>query len=177
MRNLLLVCGCLLAACGGDSGGPGTGPVDPADAADGCRRNCEHRIACGSMQVLEECTQSCVDDTGSFRADAFEAIIDCTTALACGVSDDSCLTECVPTAAHERYEAQCRATFTPCGTAEEVDRLCETTPAPASGDAGILCVIIPAIMDELTACMAPGTACGAALDCIDGVVTAHGIDL
>jgi hypothetical protein len=177
MRILLLLCGGLLAACGDVGSGPGTGPVDPAVAADGCNRDCQHRIECGSTQTLADCTAQCITDTSWVRADAFEDVIACTSTRACTGSTNDCLSACVPTDAHERFEAQCRATLAACGSADEINGFCETTPDPAaSGDVGLLCLATPAIMDELTACLATGTACADANTCIQGVLAAHGID-
>ena len=168
-----LVC----TACGSD--GPGTGPLTAAEAEDGCRADCEHRIACDPQpdQTVEACTADCVSDVaGWVRADAFEAIIDCTTALACDASDDACLAECVPTSAHDAYEAQCREVFAPCGSPEEVDGICEVSPN-ASTEGGLFCLVAPSIIDEMTDCIPDGTTCQAGVACINAVAESHGLDL
>lgn len=167
-----------LAACGGD---PGSGLVSASDAEDGCRRDCEHRLECtpDPQETVESCTDDCVSDVvGWVRADAFEDIIDCSTGLACGVSDDDCLSECDPTDAHEEYEARCRAVFASCLDSEELESLCETTPMPGvdADDIGYFCLITPSIVDELTACLPEAAVCETALECLQAVLTANGID-
>lgn len=177
MRNLGCVLAvCLLAACGGDS--PGTGPVSPADAEAGCSAMCQRDIDCGNeTDPLAVCTADCVADTGDWlRADAFEAITDCIAALACGASDDPCLEECVPTAAHTSYETACRERFAACvETPSQLDGLCEVTPSQASGD-GENCLITPAIMSELTDCFAAGADCATMQNCLLAVAETHGLD-
>ena len=178
MRTILFVFAfATLAACGGD---PGSGPLSAGDAEDGCRRDCQHRLDCtpDPQTTVEACTSDCVADVaGWVRADAFEAVIDCTTDLACGVSDDTCLTECAPTDAHDAYEARCRAVFAACLEPAELDGICETTPMPSADDGvGVFCLITPSIVDELTACLPEGAVCGTAIECLQTVLETHGID-
>ena len=143
-----------LVGCGTD--GPGTGPISPAAAMAGCEAGCEYDKMCDptSTETVAACTADCVADVGAggIRADAFEAITDCATALACTADDDICFNECSPTSAHESYETACRAKLAECGgMAADVDGACETTPGV---DKGFLCVFTPAVMAELEDCFA-----------------------
>ncbi len=165
-----------LAACGGD---PGSGAISAADAEDGCRRNCEHSQECNPdpQTTVQACTAECVADvSGWVRADAFEAITDCATGLACNASEDVCLTECVPTDAHDAYEARCRAVFAACLDPGELNGICETTPVPGGDDAGFFCLITPSIVDQMTACLPEAAVCGTAIECIQRVLETNGID-
>ena len=174
MRTSLVFCGLLLAACGDVADGPGTGPVSPTAAAEGCQRQCQHDIDCGSAQTVQACTDDCVSETMWVRADAFETVIDCLATHACAGDEDECTALCNPTGAPERWEAQCRAVLGGCDI--DVNEACETQPDPSqSGDVGFLCLATPAIMDELTACIPNGTACQAGLTCLQGVFQAHGL--
>lgn len=161
------------AACGGDAG---SGPVSQSTAQEGCQRDCQHEIDCGSTATLAECTASCVADTvGVIRTDAFTDIIDCRTALACDAPSDPCLAECQPTAAHDHWHDQCQTALAACVPAADLAALCSVTPA-GTGDAGYLCLVTPAIMDELTACIPTGVACEQAMTCLQNVATAHHLD-
>jgi hypothetical protein len=171
-----------LVACGSD--GPGSGPVSQADFNEGCRVDCEHRVECGTATgTLEECITNCTDDyadvSGWLRGDAYVAITECFGGLACSADTSTCLTECQPTDAHERYEAQCREVFAPCvEVPSDLDGFCETTPMPSEqgDDTGIFCLMTPAIMDQMTACIPDGTTCQAGLTCLQGVLEQVGFD-
>jgi hypothetical protein len=169
----------LAAACGG---GPGTAAVTPSDAEDYCRRSCQHDVTCdpNSTQTVEQCTTDCVGElAGWARADALDAFTSCIAALECTASDDTCTrTSCSPTATHDQYETRCRELFGACGVTD-LDALCETDPATVDGggDAGLVCYIAPAIVEELIACMGPQANCDSALSCMLAVFDSHGIDL
>ncbi len=163
-----------LLACGG---GDSTGPVSMDTAQEGCAADCQHRIECGSTEPLAACTAECVASvTGVIREDVFNDVVDCTTQLACGASDDACEALCSPTSAHERYEAACRAVFGSCLDPTELNDLCSVTPT-GSGDAGAFCYFAPVIIDEFTACVPAGATCEAAITCFQNVATAHNIDI
>ena len=126
-------------------------------AQDGCAADCQHRIDCGSTTPLAECTAECVASvTGVIREDVFNDVVDCSTQLACGASNDACEALCTPTAAHERYEAACRGVFAACLDPTELNNLCSVTPT-GSGDAGSFCYFAPSIIDEFTACVPAGS--------------------
>lgn len=163
-----------LLACGG---GDSTGPVSMDTAQDGCAADCQHRIECGSTTPLAECTAECVASvTGVIREDVFNDVVDCSTQLACGASNDACEALCTPTAAHDRYEAACRGVFATCLDPAELASLCSVRPT-GSGDAGFFCYVTPSIIDEFTACLPAGAACGTASTCLQNVATAHHIDI
>lgn len=163
-----------MVGCGGDGGG--TGPISSADATAGCRATCEREKTCdpASTQTVEACTADCVADVGGggVRADAFEAVSTCIADQACTASESTCLGECSPTSAHERFEATCRAKLAECGaTGANVDSACETTP---SGENGFLCLFTPQVMNELAACF--DLACTGIEACFSTVTTKYGID-
>jgi hypothetical protein len=168
------------AACGGDDDDPA---LTLDQARDLCDRGCQHQLACGDAPTLEACMSECVgevDDVDWLRAAAFEAITSCIASAPCGGDYDVCLGACRPAAAHEAFEAQCREVMPPCfETAEQLDRLCETTPNDTSDgfDLGYLCLPTSAIMDELTACIPDGTACPDAIACLSAAFERHDIPL
>lgn len=176
----------LLAACGGDDdgGGVGSGPVTQEQYTEGCRIDCEHRVECGdTTDPLQTCIDNCAADypevAGWLRADATVAITQCFGELDCAANDNQCMAECIPTAAHAAYEAQCREVFGPCGASpDELDGMCETTPMPTenSDDTGIFCLMTPAVMNQMLACIPDGTACQAGLTCLEGVLNSVGFD-
>jgi hypothetical protein len=177
---LLSLAGSLLLAACGDS--PGSGPVSEEDYRAGCERSCEHRQACGTLQDgVAACVASCVDEfpeAGWLRGDALEDVTVCQAELACDASGDQCFGACDPTGAHERYEAQCRETLSACTTnTNALDEICSVRPVAGASDSGLLCFIIPSIMDELTACLPAGTGCDAAGDCLDAVFERHHVEL
>ena len=51
-----------------------------------------------------------------------------------------------------------------------------TITAATQGDAGLVCIITPDVVDELTACIPDGVTCAAATTCLQGVFAQHGID-
>jgi len=157
-----------LAACGGH----GTGPVSTDVAQDYCRDICEHDATCDptTTETLEVCTADCVAEVSGFREDAFVDVASCVAAQACDASNDLCLAECTPTNAHERWEARCRTRVVECGTDNPADCI---TSGPS--DAGILCLLTPSVMDDLTACW--DQECMAIDACMGAVLDAAGIDL
>jgi len=163
-----------MVGCGGDGGG--TGPISSADATAGCKATCERYKTCdpASTQTVDACTADCVADVGGggVRADAFEAISTCIADQACTATESACLGECSPTAAHESFEATCRAMLPEWGgTGANVDSACETTP---SGENGFLCLFTPQVMNELAACF--DLACTGIEACFSTVTTKYGID-
>ena len=166
-----------LVACGLDDKDEGTStdPVDDLAASSGCRRVCEYRDACEDIGDVDVCTQDCAASvSGWARADAFAALVECTTSLPCTAGAEQCAGACQPTTAHQQYEARCRHVLGPClGTPEEVDRVCEVDPGPDG--AGRFCLIAPPIVAELRACLAEGVTCERGLTCVTDVLTAHGI--
>lgn len=167
----------VVAACGGSN----TGPISTETAEGACGDICQHDLACDatSTQTLEQCTADCVGDVaGAYREDAVLAIASCLTELACTADDDACLAECEPTSSHDRYEERCRERGAECGaTPDQLDGLCEVTPMPASsGDDGLLCLLVPAVVDDLRACFDEPD-CATLETCFDRVLAAHGVDL
>lgn len=168
----------IVVGCGG---GAGTGPLTADEAEGVCTRICERDIECGdTSQTLEMCTASCVADVsgGWLRADAFEAIGECSVALACGADDDVCLRECAPTATHEEYEAQCRSALAACvANPSELDLICETTPMPGvdGDDLGYYCLVTPSVLEEMIGCIPDGVACAAGASCLQAVLERHGL--
>src|SRR5688572_28460646 len=117
-----------LMACGGGNGGGLTSDPVTADQAEPlCRQDCQHDADCGDGTDVDACTQSCVDDSiGWARGDAIEAIIECTTALACDANDVACVLHFEPLAIHDEWETACRAQFASClGDAGAVESVCE----------------------------------------------------
>lgn len=163
----------LLAACGGDDAGPE--PLDTATRDRLCQADCDRLVACEPDRVLAECIASCQGDlAGWVRTDVALDVFDCRAALACGASDDACVT-CSPTDAHQRFETACRANLATCDV--NPDSFCAVTiTAATQGDAGLVCIITPDVVDELTACIPDGVTCAAATTCLQGVFTQHGID-
>jgi hypothetical protein len=162
------------AACGD----PDSGPITAAAAEAPCRTLCERDLACSDDGPdVDACTAGCVDDiAGWARTDAVEGYADCVADASC--SDEEwldCLLGCEPLDAHAAYEAGCREALAGCRDPENIDELCEVTPGPANG--GLLCLITPEVVDEMTACFDGGPACEAAIDCVDEVIAAAGIDL
>lgn len=177
LLSLLSTLSLTLAACGGDS--LGSDAVTAAQAEDPCRTGCEHEAECSDDPAydLEGCVDDCVADTsGWVRGDALEALADCVADQACDASESSCQSSCEPLAEHDAYETACRATFADCLDAEELEGVCSVTPSGTS-DAGMFCLVAPAIIEEMTACFDDGAACGVALECLQGVLEAHGVDL
>jgi len=142
-----------------------------------CRRYCEHRVACGNTQDLDQCITTCVRDFDApwLRVDAGEAVLACQAALPCGESNNQCMTACLPTATHDVFETQCRLALTTCGDAAWLDRACETT-GTADYPVGMLCAVNPSIIDEMIACVPTGVTCPTAEACLDGVFMAHDIN-
>jgi hypothetical protein len=181
-HQLLIALSLALAACGDSNDPPGPGPVTAEDAQALCGAACEREVMCdpGGSQTVEACTADCAGDVtvGWYRGDAFEALAVCIANLACTMDESACFDRCRPLEAHERFESQCRRVFAPCGFEPlELDGMCETQlGASVATDAGFFCLVIPSVMDELTACIPDGTACQAGIDCISGVLTRHNID-
>ncbi len=160
----------ILTACGGD--GPGTEPLSAADAHATCTGLCEHQLGCQTQpsQTLAECTARCEGDVvGWVRTDVFADYEACVSGLACGASESPCEV-CQSTTTHEAYETRCREVMSTCLDPTEVDNVCE------AGNTGDICTIAPAIVTEMTACLADGV-CAAAVECLAGVYTAHNIDI
>ncbi|MCA9676311.1 MAG: hypothetical protein KC464_14835 [Myxococcales bacterium] len=163
-----------LAACGG----PGSDAVTAAEAEAPCRTGCAHQDACNpdGTESVDACVADCVDTfAGWMREDALTELADCAAATACDASDDACLLACEPTSAHVAYEARCRAVLGGCLDATELAVRCEVTPMPSPADAGFLCYVAPAIIEEMTACFGDGAACTDAAACLDEIVGRHGI--
>jgi hypothetical protein len=159
----------LLGACGG--GGGGSGPIDEETATEACTDSCEHQVECFPATDLDMCTTDCVDGlVGWAREDVVLDLVECQTALECGATNTCFEDVCVPTSAHETFEARCREEIVVCG---EDPAGCEVTPGP--NDEGIFCAIAPSIMNELTACMDEPD-CAAIEACFQGVLTEHGIN-
>ena len=165
----------LAVAWGGDAAGPE--PLDATTRDRLCQVDCEHKLGCETppTETLAECVASCQGDLGGWvRTDVAVDVFDCRAQLACGANDDACVS-CSPTDAHQRYETACRANLATCDV--NLDALCEVTLSPTgSGDAGLVCIITPAIVDELTACIPTGVDCATATTCLQGVFARNGID-
>jgi len=157
----------VLAACGGH----GTGPVSNDVAVDYCGDICARDATCDptTTETLEACTADCVAEVMGFREDAFVDVASCVAAQACTATTDLCLAECTPTSAHRRWEDRCRARVVECGTDNPED-----CTASGPSDAGLLCLLTPAIMDDLTACM--DQECTAIDECYTAVLDAAGVD-
>lgn len=178
--SMLRTCGAtailtLAVACGGDSAGPE--PLDPATRDDLCQADCARLIGCENppTQTPAECVAGCQNDLGAWvRTDVAVDVFDCRSHLACGANDDACVT-CSPTDAHRRFETACRANLATCDV--DLDSMCLVTINPAvSGDAGLVCILTPTIVDELTACIPTGVDCTTGLTCIDTVFANHGVN-
>ena len=95
----------LAIACGGDDAGPE--PLDTATRDGLCQADCERLVACQPDRTQAECMASCQAELGTWlRTDVAVDVFTCRSQLACGASDDACVT-CSPTDAHRRYEAAC----------------------------------------------------------------------
>lgn len=170
-----------LAACTlpeDDEPTPGGGPVTIEQATAGCRRQCEHDLACrgGDPSEVEVCAADCATEvSGWVGVHAFGPIIECIVAVPCDQSTEQCIAACVPTATHEGYEARCRRVFAGCGAVLDVDSTCEVTPMPGSST-GFLCLAAASIIQEMSACIPDGIACEPGRACIEDVRSRHGLN-
>lgn len=180
--NLSLLRSCGVAAlltsavaCGSDGAGPG--PLDATTRDEICQADCERKLGCEAppTQTLAECVASCQGDLGAWvRTDVALDVFDCRAQLACGASDDACVT-CSPTDAHQRFETACRANLATCDV--NIDSFCAVSITPTTqGDAGLVCIITPSVVDELTACIPTGVDCATATTCLQGVFQRNGVD-
>jgi len=162
----------LAIACGGDDAG-----LEPFDTAtrDGlCQADCERLVACQPDRTQAECMASCQAELGTWlRTDVAVDVFTCRSQLACGASDDACVT-CSPTDAHRRYEAACRANLAACDV--NLEAMCEVDlNTVVSGDAGLICIVTPTVVDELTACIPAGVDCTTATTCIEAALDRAGV--
>lgn len=163
-----------LAACGGDDAGPG--PLATSTRDQLCQSDCERLVACEQppTRTVAECVASCQREIGAWlRTDVALDLFACRDQLACGASDDACVV-CTPTDAHARYEAACRANLATCDV--DLDGYCEVSLVPsAPGDTGLICVITPEVIDQMTACLPAGLDCATATACLDDVFARNGV--
>ncbi len=164
----------VLGACGGDAL-PGPEPLTREAAVAPCELLCERSATCWPENPSPTCVDDCVDEFTDpvfpLRADAVQAFAECAVDLACGESDDGCITTCVPTDAQLAYEPRCRAAITGCAAELDenlwADLVCDVTPAAVS-DFGALCMAAAPLIEQLDACF--DLACEPARDCVVAIL-------
>lgn len=178
-----------LVACfgGGDDDvdGPGTGPLTDDDIRAVCQISCEKQVRCGITTDQATCENDCFADSQTssvdwMRADGVLAVVECQADLACdaeGPTVEACFGACTATTSHTRFETECRQTMAACWDPQQLNSNCSTSHIEGVSDSGLMCLVLPSIMDEMTACMTDSPSCDAALTCVQGVFERHMIDL
>ena len=138
-------------------------------------------MRCGSSSNQAACESECFAEgqTAStwMRADGVLAVVECQSELPCQSEElESCFGACQPTASHTRFEAACRQTMAPCWDPEQLNNNCSVRHIEGVSDSGFICLVLPAIMDEMTACMNDSASCDAANICVQDVFDRHMIN-
>lgn len=157
----------LVAACGGGSGSVAAVTVESARPA--CEQMCQHWIDCGNTETLAACTDRCATSVeGWAREDGLDQIGDCISMLSCEVDDDGCAAMIPALDAHTEWQSQCEAKLGTCP--DFTIQVCSIDAFPWYR------LIVPQVMDEMTACLDAAT-CDARLSCVDAVHETYHIDL
>lgn len=177
---------CVLVACfgGGDDdvAGPDAGPLTDDDIRAVCEISCEKQVRCGNTTDQAACENQCFTEGQSagdwMRADGVLAVVQCQADLACDAGDEleACFGACEPTSAHTRFESACQEAMAGCWEPAELAANCTTHHIDGVSDSGLMCLVLPSIMDEMTACMTDSASCDAALTCTQGVFERHMIN-
>jgi len=164
------------AACSpGPAGGSSGGAATPTEIQSLCDAQCARRARCnppatGSSDGAVPCSTSCVQDLGhlaeNVRGDITRALTACHDALACGVSDDGCLTQAV-VATGQSPDAQINSQDVQmCLSKHEA---CAGTSGSFSDDlCGTMIALIPSKRAELARCF--DGPCELVPPCIDPIV-------
>lgn len=147
----------------------GTGGNRPSPTAGYCLAQCETRWRCGSLNLeersLQECASRCASDYGNpavYRADMFDAMVECVEELDCGHSIDECnfIGANVASSDPENFPivATCLAKQEKCGATE----------SPFSDDICLLGIfLVEAAYTAFDACMTE--TCAEVANCFDAL--------
>lgn len=171
--RMLVALAVLIGACGdgGNTGNPGTGPVDESVAQQLCMDGCQREIQCDKAADVEACTESCVAAAvGIYREDAMTEFFECAVDLACDEPSHVCHQQIEKLPAHEAYESACFIRYEECGLAsEQIEAMCSLDGTLS----GYLKMFVEVIVEDLATCFE--VACDAIDACRAEVAATYGI--